>query len=224
MRSLLSTLALLVFAAPLAAQKPQGRDDDPTHKVAGGTVPAGWTVRVDDKDAVRGMSSANLKFVGMGTGYHVTAGPAAILYNPNDVVTGNYTVHASFTQTKAPMHPEAYGLVIGGKNLPDSTQEYMYFIVRGDGKYMINHRGGSVVHKLVDWTPSDAVHKADESGKATNDLAVRVTSDSVAFIANGTPVQTFAKSELHGFNTDGQAGFRVNHNLDVHVANFGITK
>jgi len=41
---------------------------------------------------------------------------------------------------------------------------------------------------------------------------------------NGQRVQSFAKSALHGFVTDGQAGIRVNHNLDVHVADFGIRK
>ncbi len=226
MRRLVTAVALVAIASPLAAQgvKPQARDNDPTHKVEGGKLPAGWSVRVDDKDAVRGMTAENLKFITMGPGLHVTTGPAAIFYNPKDVERGSYTVHATFTQEKAPMHPEAYGVFAGGRNLPDSTQQYLYFIVRGDGKYMINHRAGAVVHKLVPWTANDAVHAQDAAGKATNTVAIRVAPDSVHFLVNGTEVKAFSKAEMHGMSPEGQAGFRVNHNLDVHVADFGITK
>lgn len=226
MRSLLTAVALVALASPLAAQgvKPQAQDKDPSHKIAGGALPPGWRVRVDDKDAVRGMSANDLKFITMGPGLHVTSGPAAIFYNPKDVESGSYTVHATFTQEKAPMHPEAYGVFVGGAQLPTSSQQYLYFIVRGDGKYMVNHRAGSVVHKLVPWTESDAVHKQDAEGKATNTVAIHVAPDSVHFLVNGTQVKAFSKAEMHGMSPEGQAGFRVNHNLDVHVADFGITK
>lgn len=226
MRSLLTAVALMAIASPLAAQgvKPQSQDKDPSHKIVGGKLPPGWSVRVDDKDAVRGMTANDLKFIPMGPGMHVTSGPAAIFYNPKDVENGSYTVHATFTQEKAPMHPEAYGVFVGGANLPTSSQQYLYFIVRGDGKYMINHRAGSVVHKLAPWTANDAVHKQDADGKATNTVAIRVAPDSVHFLVNGTQVQAFSKEQMHGMSPEGQAGFRVNHNLDVHVADFGITK
>lgn len=226
MRRLLTTVALVAIASPLAAQgvKPQARDNDPTHKVSGGTLPAGWSVRVDDKDASRGMTANDLKFITMGPGLHVTTGPAAIFYNPADEATGNYTVHATFTQEKKPMHPEAYGVFVGGANLPDNTQQYLYFIVRGTGEYMINHRAGTAVHKIVPWTASPAVHQQDADGKATNTVAIRVSTDSVHFLVNGEQVKAFSKAQMHGFHMGGQTGFRVNHNLDVHVADFGVTK
>lgn len=122
------------------------------------------------------------------------------------------------------MHPEAYGLFVGGQNLQDSTQSYVYFETRGDGKYLINHRAGNAVHKIIDWTDTDATNKEDASGKATNALAIRVTKDSVDFLANGKLVKGFSKAEMHNFAADGQAGIRVNHNLDVHVANFEVKK
>lgn len=221
MRKTIVTLALLASASPLMAQaKQQAADKDPTNKVAGGGAPAGWQIRLDDKDAKRGMTSADTKFVAMGPGYHVTSGPAALYYAPKDQVKGSYTVSATFTQTKAPTHPEAYGVFTGGTNLSDSTQQYLYFIVRGDGKYMINHRAGSAVHKVVDWTADPAVVTQDANGKATNAVAIRVSADSVHFLANGKQVKAFSKAEIHGFNLDGQAGLRVNHNLDVHVSSF----
>jgi hypothetical protein len=226
MRNTLLTFALVACASPAFAQAAQqGKDNDPTHKVAGGITASGWTGRLDPQAERRGMKIEDAKFSAMGSGYHITSGPAAIYWNPRDVVKGNYTVSASFTQTKAPMHPEAYGLVIGGMNLKDSTQSYLYFETRGDGKYLINHRASdSEVHKLVDWTDTDATNKADASGKATNDLAIRVTSDSVIFMANGKTVKGMSKAEMHGFTGDGQAGIRVNHNLDVHVDKFQIKR
>ncbi|HKO14678.1 MAG TPA: hypothetical protein VJU87_00465 [Gemmatimonadaceae bacterium] len=224
MRSMRLAATLVTLASPLMAQtKQQAKEMDPTHKVAGGISAPGWMGRVDDKDARRAMTINDVKFVVMGTGYHVTAGPAAIYWNPKDVARGNYTVQATFTQTRAPMHPEAYGLFVGGAHLQDSTQSYLYFLTRGDGKYLINHRAGSAVHKIVEWTASGALHPQDAAGKATNELAIRVTTDSVQFLANGTPVKAFSRAEMHGMLPDGQAGLRVNHNLDVHVGGFAVT-
>lgn len=225
MRKTILTMALVASASPLLAQAAQqAKDNDPTHKVAGGIGVAGWMGRIDPNAERRGMSIGDAKFVAMGSGYHITSGPAAIYWNAKDVAKGNYTVSASFTQTKAPMHPEAYGLFIGGTNLTDSTQSYVYFETRGDGKYLIVHRAGNDVHKVVDWTDTDATNKADAAGKATNELAIRVSADSVNFLANGKLVKGFSKAEMHGFAADGQTGIRVNHNLDVHVDKFQVKR
>lgn len=223
MKTRLVVAALVATASPLFAQAAQqAKDPDPTHKASGGISAAGWMGRVDPQAAARGMSLDNARFAPMAGGFHVTSGPAAIYYNPANAAKGNFTVSASFTQTKAPSHPEAYGLFAGGRNLQDSTESYMYFLVRGDGKYLINHRAGNDVHKIVEWTENAAVKKQDDAGKATNELAIKVSADSVHFLANGTQVKAFAKSELHGFNLDGQTGIRVNHNLDVHVAGYAV--
>ena len=223
MRKTILTLALVATASPLMAQAAQqAKDNDPTHKVAGGISAAGWQGRVDPKDERRGMKIEDAKFVSMGSGYHVTSGPAAIYWSPKDAAKGNFTVSASFTQTKEPMHPEAYGLFVGGKNLTDSSQSYLYFETRGDGKYLINHRAGNEIHKIVDWTDTDATNKADANGKATNELAIRVSADSVDFLANGKLVKALSKAEMHNFVSDGQTGIRVNHNLDVHVDKFQV--
>jgi len=223
MRKTILTLALVATASPLMAQATQqAKDNDPTHKVAGGISAAGWQGRLDPQAERRGMKLDDAKFVAMGSGYHVTSGPAAIYWNPKDAAKGNFTVSASFTQTKAPMHPEAYGLFVGGQNLTDSSQSYLYFETRGDGKYLVNHRAGNEVHKIVDWTDTDATNKADANGKATNELAIRVSADSVDFLANGKLVKALSKAEMHNFVSDGQTGIRVNHNLDVHVDKFQV--
>lgn len=221
MRRSIVMLALLA-ATPVAAQQPQAMEKDATIKVKSEGLPKGWSVRLDDKE--RRYTADDTRFVEMGSGYHVTSGPAAIYYAKRDDVSGPFTVSASFRQTKAPTHPEAYGLFIGGTKLETPEQQYMYFLVRGDGKYFVAHRAGSEVHKIVEWTDSPAVNKQDSAGVATNVLTMQATKDSVVLSVNGQRVRSFARGELHGFVTDGQAGLRVNHNLDVHVANFAVKK
>lgn len=215
MRRISSVLALALWAAPLVAQ-----DHDPDNKVqGGGNFPAGWTLRLDRPD--RGKKE-DVKFVAMGKGFHATMGPAAILWSDKNVASGNFTLKGTFTQTKAPSHPEAYGLFAGGKNLDQPNQEYIYYIVRGDGKYMVKHRAGSEVHTIQDWSDSPAINKADAAGKATNALAIRSTSDSIVFMANGKAVWGMDRSHAGAGATEGLYGVRVNHNLDVHIDDFAI--
>jgi hypothetical protein len=218
MRKLIVTLAAIVAAAqPLAAQE----QHDPDHHVAGGgTLPAGWMAHLDRADA----SLADVNFAPMGGGYHVTTGPAVILWNAaNNVAGGNFTAHATFTQTKAPMHPEAYGLFIAGSNLDGTAPEYMYFIVRGDGKFMVRHRAANGdLHTIQEWTENAAVHKQNEQGQATNQLSVEGGDWGVRFKVNGTQVAEWLTANVPYLKTAGQVGLRVNHNLDVHVSDFGV--
>lgn len=207
--------AITLIAAPLMAQAP-----DTSVRVQGAPLPSGWTVRLDDKET--GRSVNDTRFVSMGSGYHVTSGPAAIYYATDNQATGAFTATASFRQTRAPMHPEAYGLFIGGRDLQTPQQSYLYFLVRGDGKFMVAHRAGSDVHHIVPWTDNAAIHKQDNAGVTTNELAIQSTADSVHLLVNGTRVQSFAKGGM--MSTDGHVGLRVNHNLDVHIGSFFVKK
>ncbi len=219
MRKSLLTLALLA-AAPLGAQNMS----DPDKTVAdGGVKIAGWQARLDRPTA----KVADLKLVAMGPGMHVTSGPAAIYWTPaNAMKVGSkgYVVKASFTQTKAPMHPEAYGLIAGGSALDTDNQNYLYFLARGDGKFMVKHRYHDQVHTLADWTANDALKVQDAAGKATNELAIEVGPETTRFLANGTEVLKLPSKDMVGpmklESLDGFAGIRVNHNLDVHVSGF----
>ena len=187
----------LVVAAPVAAQAP-----------AALSLPAGWSAR-GDRD---GAPLTGVAFTKAGTGWRVTTGPAAVLYQPTRTATGAYTVDATFTQNKAPTHAEAYGIVFGGSQLETPQQAYYYYVVRGDGQYLLKHRAGAEVHTLQDWTAHPALKKQDAAGKATNALRVQVAADSVRFFANGTQVKALPK-----IAADGVVGLRVNHNLDVQV-------
>ena len=68
MRKTILTVALVAFASPVWAQATQqAKDNDPTHKVAGGISVAGWQGRVDPKEEVRGRKIEDAKFASMGT-------------------------------------------------------------------------------------------------------------------------------------------------------------
>lgn len=210
--AVVTALASLLPCAGLVAQA------DPDRVAAGGgRFPAGWHVRTEQNRPDTG-----LKFVAMGNGYHVTAGPAALYWRDADSASGNYHVVVSITQTKNPTHPEAYGIFIGGKNLAGDAQSYTYFIVRAiDGKFMIRRRAGyaSRPANVVDWTEHAAVHKADSTGRATNELSILVRGGDVSFMVNGKEVHKGRAADL---DTGGIVGYRVNHNLDVHLGPIGI--
>jgi hypothetical protein len=214
-RSFTALSLMLLAAAPLAAQM---KNSDPDKKADGGKLPAGWMGRTDRANT----KLEDAKFVTMGTGYHVTSGPAAIYWNEKHKVTGPFTASATITQTKAPAHPEAYGIFFMGNKLDTPEQSYAYLLVRGDGKYLVKHRAGTELHNIMDWTESPAVHKADANGKATNTVGVDASKpDSVRLLVNG--VQVAAMPGSHVGSTDGYVGLRVNHNLDVHVSDFAVS-
>ena len=209
--------ALLGAVALAAAPGLPAQAHDPDIKVGGGgAFPKSWHVRTD-----RDKPSADVKFVAMGAGFHVTLGPAVVLWRDADRASGNYHVVATFTQTKNPRHPEGYGLVIGGSHLGDAKNRYTYFLVRGDGVFLVKRRivGDSTAAVTPDWTASDAVNKADSAGRATNELSVAVQRGRASFLVNGKEVYAANARDL---DTQGVVGYRVNHNLDVHLGALGI--
>jgi opacity protein-like surface antigen len=213
MRSSLSAAALLAaLSLPLAAQD----HADPDHPEQGGAVPAGWTVRADKGDA------SGAKIQPMGKGLHVTTGPAIILYRGDTEGSGPFHTLATFTQTKPSKHPEGYGLFVGGKGLDGAAQQYLYFLVRQDGSYLIKRRDGEKTSDISKgWVQSAAVKQPDAKGTATNLLEVDNKRDPsrVAFLVNGQEVYG---TDAKGMALDGIVGIRTNHNLDVHVEGFGV--
>jgi hypothetical protein len=66
-----------------------------------------------------------------------------------------------------------------------------------------------------------AIQVPGANKQSTNTLEVRVAGDTVSYVVNGTVVHTTPRSAVR---TDGIAGVRVNHMLNVHVADFSVTK
>ena len=98
-----------VAAMPLNAQ--HEHQADPDKKVAGGgTLPSGWKGRADGTGSLAGV-----KVMPMGGGVHFMSGPAGIYYSRPTRRAGAYEARATFTQMQPAAHPEAYGLIIGGR-------------------------------------------------------------------------------------------------------------
>jgi hypothetical protein len=163
----------------------------------------------------------DLTVVRMGKGFHVTGGPAGTFWNPTHTATGDYTVRGTFTLMKPSGHVNYYGLIFGGSNLDGADQSYVYFMVAQNGTYMIRQRVGEKVENVLSRAAHEAVRQPGANGQSTNTLEVRVAGDTISYVVNGTVVHTTPKSGLTA-RTDGIAGVRVNHLLDVHVENFEV--
>jgi hypothetical protein len=211
MRFNLSFLALALVAAPAMAQQ---HDDHDRAVSGGGMLPPGWTARTDNAGPL-----TNLKYAVMTPGWHLTTGPAVILYRDADRAEGAVHAVSKIHLFPSSGHAEGFGLFLGGQNLKEANQAYTYFLIRGDGKYLIKRRNGTNVSTLVDWTDSDAINKQKTDGPVANELSFEVGRDSVGFMVNGKTVHTTPVSEA---DTKGIVGLRVNHNLDLHVETLGV--
>jgi hypothetical protein len=216
-RMILTTAIAVLGATILLAQAPARHDThDPDKMVqGGGKLPAGWQARLDSASA----KIDGVKFEPMGAGFHVTSGPAGIYYKSGQKVGGTYQAHATFTQLEPAMHPEAYGLFVGGADLQGDNQKYTYFLIRQDGKFLIKKREGASTPNVMSWTENSAIKKADGSGKAVNALTIDVGADKVRFLVNGTEVASQPRMQVE---PDGIAGLRINHNLNVQVEDFSV--
>jgi hypothetical protein len=211
----LISLAVL-GSVPLAAQSGQPAKDPNQPVTDPAPLPPGWTARPDAAG-----DPGDIKFVVMEPGYHLTLGPAVILYRNEDRAGGPFHTLAKFHQMKKLKHAEGYGLFTGGQNLDGKNQSYTYFLVRGDGKFTIKRRSGEKATEIVGWKAHPAIAKADPEGKATNLLEIdaKVDPKRVSFKVNGKEVHAMAATQ---FATTGVVGLRVNHNLDLHVEEFAV--
>jgi hypothetical protein len=199
------TVALIaMLAAPLAAQQVSS-----------------LKVRVDrSTDASDPDDTPELKVVAMGKGVRVTGGPAGVFWNATDTATGSYTAKATFNLQQPSNHNNFYGIVFGGSELAGAKQSYTYFMVSQNGGWLLKGREGDQSPTLQRGTHG-SIAKPDASGKSVNVVEVRVAGDTITYVVNGQTVHTMPKGTT---KTDGLAGFRVNHMLDVQVEGFQVTK
>jgi len=187
-------------------------------------APAGWKMRVDrSKEASDPDANGAIKFVTMGSGFHATNPQAAVYWNPANKATGNYTLKGTFVLQKPSGHTNYYGLVFGGSDLEGAKQQYLYFLVAQDGTWLVKMRDGEMTSTILQKTPNDAIKKPGADGKSTNALEVRVLADKIDFAVNGTVVGSTPKMGTAD-HTNGIYGIRVNHQLEVHIAGFGLSK
>jgi hypothetical protein len=224
-------LAATIVLAPLASAAAQ---DDASRVVTGGGIKvAGWAGKIDAREEAAGAKLEGAKFESIGGGFHVTTGPAVTYWNPANTATGDYTIKATFDESKYMNlndHPHPYGIMIGGNDLGTPNQSYLYcaaygngtFIVRGfapgtpQGTFRMNGGRGEA---------NPAVNKA--AGKdqpVKQEIAVSVKGGKVECSINGTVVGSYDKAAVVGEgklkSTDGVYGLRFAHNTEVHVSGF----
>lgn len=205
-------------------------EQDKDRVVAGGGINVpGWKGRIDPAAAKKGSTINDSKVTREGDALHLAVGPAAIYWDPANTASGDYTVKATFKEAKpAADHPHPYGIFIGGNKLDTPDLSLVYCIAYSDGTFLVRGFNGAKVVTLGKRQANPAVNKTAADGSVTNEVAWNVRGDRAECAINGTTVAGFDRAELVGpdklESTDGVAGIRVSHNVDVVVTGFGITK
>lgn len=209
MRRSPALLLLTLLACRPDAREPSaatsGRAEDAAPAVRWQTSPTS-NVRLEGADPLR-----------VQTGPHTLIFPA-----DGESLAPPYILHATVQKQQGRLH-EGYGLVFGGESLAgdEARQHYSYFLVRGDGTYLIKRRDGASTSVVRDWTPHPSVPRDTEEGGQPVALTVQVTATEVRFKVNEQQVATIPAAELR--NT-GQVGLRVAHDMRLTISNFRVTR
>src|SRR2546423_5844911 len=223
-------LVALVF---IPAVFSQGMQDESSHAVPGGGVTvAGWTGKIDAREASQGMTLNSAKFAKEGDAFHILTGPAVTYWNPANKASGDYTVTAHFREPKfmaLMSHPHPYGVMIAGNDLGTEQQTYLYCAAYGDGKFIVRGMGPAPFQLNGRGTPDAAVNKAAGVGEpVTQEIAISVRGDKVECSINNKVVASYDKSALVTAgklkSTDGVYGIRFAHNTEALVTGLKLTR
>ncbi len=227
-------LSLILFALVfIPAVFSQGGQDESSHAVTGGGVTvAGWTGKIDAREASQGMTLNSAKFAKEGDAFHILTGPAVTYWNPANKASRDYTVTAHFREPKfmaLMSHPHPYGVMIGGNDLGTDQQTYLYCGAYGDGKFIVRGFGPAPFQMNGRGTPDPAVNKAAAVGQPVEqEIAMSVKGGKITCSINNKEVWSAAKSDLVTTgklkSTDGVYGLRFAHNTEVFVTGLKKTK
>ena len=178
-------------------------------------TPAGWRVIADGGE--RGTTA--LSFETMAPGWHVTAGPPAMLFDPRHAVSGPARTDSEFflfTSTPG----SGFGVLFGGRDLGSPNGRYAAVIVGPDGRYRVIKRDGATVRDLVPWTAHEAVAKHPGGEANVKQLVSITTDDRVVRVAiNGMVVTELSRAAVQ---PDGIVGFAIDRGVNVHASTLVI--
>lgn len=223
----------LAFAIAMLIPATGAPGQEAARAVAGGGISApGWTGKIDANEEKAGQTLQNAKLAQEGGALHVTTGPAVTYWNPANKASGNYTVKATFTESKYMSlnnHPHPYGIVIAGNDLGGAEQSYLYCAAYGNGNFIVRGFGPAPFQMNGRGEANPAVKKAAGPGEpVTQEIAVSVKGDRVECAINGTVVAGYDKAQLVTAgklkSTDGVYGIRFAHNTDATVTGLTLTK
>jgi hypothetical protein len=230
---LLRSLFVVLTAIFIGLIQISAQEADSKPVAGGGILVNGWTGKIDAKEQTAGLTLNSAKLSQDGKALHVTTGPAVTYWNPANVAKGDYTVSATFTESKymgLNDHPHPYGIVIAGNDLGTDQQSYLYCAAYGNGTFIV--RGfGPAPFQMGGRPPvaDPAVNKAAGVGQpVTQKIAMTVKGDKVMCSINDKVVATYDKSAVVATgklkSTDGVYGIRFAHNTDAIVTDLNVEK
>jgi len=176
-----------------------------------------WSVRPDDPEDPLKLENITL-LPGGNIAIKNTAN--STLWKPDSVATPPFELSARVHSTNLGLHPHGTGIVFGGTDVDGDNQAYTYFMVRGDGQFLIKTRDGTETGDVCSWTEHAAIAKEDSDLEATNTLRVAVADEETRFFVNDKEVHKHSNKELH---TKGKLGVRIVHDLNVRIDQIKLT-
>jgi hypothetical protein len=208
----LASIALLCLAVTLGAcrgDRGRAHGQPPAQTAAVPAQPTGWKTNPTAGPTLGG----SVDSVVIETGPHTILWPAG-----EQELAPPYTIRATFEKKRGRLH-EGYGILFGGSGLDgaEAGQVYSYFLVRGDGSFLVKRRQGAETPVVRDWTQHPVIRRdVDEIGQP-NQLEVAVSDTVAVFRVNGTEVARVPAADL---SVRGVAGVRAAHECLIVVTRF----
>lgn len=179
--------------------------------------PAGWRW-VTDRPAAAAADASDSAFVfsTMPPGWHVTMGPGGLLVAPSGPAAGRFALESSLFLFPGTSE-EGVGLFFGGTAV-EAGKPWTAFVMRRDGSTAVMRDGGSgsgTLTWLRQWSRHDSLPAMPSDGEPhAYKLRVEGEAGVVHFKVNGHTVQSIPRDSAM---VDGQFGFRVGRDLNLHV-------
>ena len=186
-------------------------------------TPVDWKWRVEGTGSVVDADPprpTDTRFVSMPPGWHITTGPATLLYHPDYQTRNkdNFAIEAEIFLFPGESQEE-YGVFLGGKGLTGTERpSYVVFVARRDGMGMIRRGSGE---PIVNWKANDAILPNPGKEAVKNILRVDVGPAEIVYSANGKEVARIPR--LSNVNLEGHFGFRFGQNINAHASRLDLT-
>ena len=177
------------------------------------SAPPGWRWSLDRGGANRAAADSSHSFSQMPPGWHVTTGPAGLLYPTAEQASGVFTLVADFV-----VFPETtssgFGIFLDGADIEGNAPTYVAALLRRDGALSVVRRTAGSETVLVPWTHHSAIKSNPGTGTVTNRLRVNASADSLRVFVNDSAIARIAVK----YNAQpGHFGFRVGEGVNLHV-------
>ena len=225
MKTPLSALLLLLLLTSFVLA--QSSRPDPERAVGGNMkVPSDWKVALDhhskDIEISSNAETADVFFVNMTPGWHITSRPSALFWHPGSDATDLYRAEVGIHVFAEGTGHGGVGMFVGGQNPGSEDTIWDAFLIRQSGEFSIVGRYAGVDETIVEWTEAPSIKTAeDAAGEASvyNLLAVETDTDTVSFEINGYRVASLPRGEV---NSDGLLGIRVEPMSNIHVSEIQV--